>query len=63
VNGVIPFYNRLESLHANARELPRLARWPKIASVIDGLVSALTQTNTPVPQLLREADKNASGIV
>jgi multiple sugar transport system substrate-binding protein len=63
VNGVIPFYNRLESLHANARELPRLASWPKIASVIDGLVSALTQTNTPVPQLLREADKKASGIV
>jgi multiple sugar transport system substrate-binding protein len=63
VNGIIPFYNRLESLHANARELPRLASWPKIAAVIDGLVSALTQTDTPVPQLLREADKKASGIV
>jgi len=63
VNGIIPFYNRLESLHANARELPRLASWPKIAAVIDGLVSALTQTNTPVPQLVREADEKASGIV
>lgn len=63
VNGIIPFYNRLESLHANARELPRLATWPKIAAVIDDLVSALTQTNTPVLQLVREADKKASGIV
>lgn len=63
VNGIIPFYNRLESLHANARELPRLVRWPKIAAVIDELVSALTQTDIPVPQLVREADKKASGIV
>jgi multiple sugar transport system substrate-binding protein len=62
VNSIIPFYNRLESLHANARELPRMASWPKIAAITDDLVSALTQTNTPVLQLVREADKKASAI-
>ncbi|MGH9583626.1 MAG: extracellular solute-binding protein [Bryobacteraceae bacterium] len=63
VNACIPFYNRLESLHANARELPRLTCWPKIAAVIDDLLAALIETEIPILQLVREADKKASGII
>jgi multiple sugar transport system substrate-binding protein len=40
VNRTIPFYHRLASLHTNAREMPRLARWPEIAAIIDDLLVA-----------------------
>jgi multiple sugar transport system substrate-binding protein len=38
VNRAIPFYRELERLHGGARELPRLAQWSRIASIIDALV-------------------------
>ncbi|MGH9653428.1 MAG: extracellular solute-binding protein [Bryobacteraceae bacterium] len=63
VNASIPFYYLLESLHASARELPRLNYWPEIAALIDELLTALIQTTTPVAQLVREADRKASGII
>jgi multiple sugar transport system substrate-binding protein len=56
INRMVPFYNRLEELHAHARELPRLVEWPQIASRIDQLVLSVTRTGEPVEKLARAAD-------
>ena len=58
VNASIPFYHRIEQLHAVAREIPQRPDWPRIASIIDTLVTSTITTTTPVEQLLREADAN-----
>jgi multiple sugar transport system substrate-binding protein len=60
VNRTVPFYNRLQSLHTNAREIPRLAEWPQIASSIDELMLKVIQTDKPIDQLTREAQARAS---
>ena len=54
VNKTIPFYNRLESLHASARELPRLSNWAHLATAIDELVIETINTQKPVEQITRE---------
>jgi multiple sugar transport system substrate-binding protein len=56
VNAAIPFYHRIEQLHASAREIPQRADWPRIASIIDSLVTASITNNTPVEELLGHAD-------
>jgi multiple sugar transport system substrate-binding protein len=56
VNAAIPFYHRIEQLHANAREIPQRADWPRIASIIDTLVTATITTGTAVETLLRNSD-------
>jgi multiple sugar transport system substrate-binding protein len=62
VNRTVPFYNRLESLHTNAREIPRLAEWPRIASSIDELMLNVIQTDKPIDQLTREAQTRVSAL-
>ncbi len=56
VNAAIPFYRRIEQLHARAREIPQRADWPRIAAVIDTLVAATINTSEPIEELLRQAD-------
>lgn len=56
VNRLIPFYRDLESLHKGAREMPRLSRWPLVASLIDQLVLNSIDKQIPVDQLARQAD-------
>jgi multiple sugar transport system substrate-binding protein len=51
VNATIPFYHKMEELHAVARELPRLSQWAKLAAVIDELVLAVINTEEPVAKL------------
>ncbi len=51
VNRTIPFYYRLEALHQNARELPRLSNWSELASRIDELVIGTINSQTPVDEL------------
>jgi multiple sugar transport system substrate-binding protein len=63
VNRIVPFYSRLESLHTNAREIPRLAEWPRIASSIDELMLNVIQTDKPIDQLTREAQARASALL
>ena len=58
INAAIPFYHRIEQLHANAREIPQRADWPRIASVIDKLVTDTITSDAPIEALLREADVN-----
>src|ERR1700679_802014 len=54
VNAAIPFYHRMEQLHADAREIPQRADWPQIAAVIDTLVIAAATSETPIATLLRQ---------
>ncbi|MGA2535378.1 MAG: extracellular solute-binding protein [Terracidiphilus sp.] len=56
VCSVAPHFNLLEPLHAHARELPRLAEWPSIATLIDAFVRASAVTQDPIEELLMEAD-------
>lgn len=56
VNAAIPFYHRIEQLHARAREIPKRLDWPKIAAIIDQLMTDTATTGTPIPALLRRAD-------
>lgn len=62
VNRDIPFYHRIEQLHANAREIPRRADWPRIAAIIDQLVTATLTTADPIPDLLNKADASISSL-
>jgi len=62
INRAMPFYGRLEGLHENAREIPRLAEWPRIAAVIDRLVLDLLNTAKPVDRLCREAERRVSAL-
>jgi multiple sugar transport system substrate-binding protein len=56
VNAAIPFYHRIEQLHTVAREIPQRADWPRIASIIDTLVTRTISSGAAVEDLLREAD-------
>lgn len=56
VNVAIPFYHRIEQLHNHAREIPQRPDWPRIAAVIDRLVTDTITTATPIADLLRHAD-------
>lgn len=61
VNAAIPFYHRIEQLHGHAREIPSRPDWPRIAAIIDKLVTANITTDTPVEELLRNADEAFRG--
>ena len=56
LNAAIPFYHRIEQLHADAREIPQLSNWPQIATTIDKLITATATTKTSVAALLEQAD-------
>ncbi|WP_068472979.1 ABC transporter substrate-binding protein [Saccharicrinis aurantiacus] len=55
VNSVVPYYYKLEKLHKNTRALPKLAHWPKVASVIDKLVLEVINTEKDIEDILNEA--------
>jgi multiple sugar transport system substrate-binding protein len=58
INLMIPFYRRMESLHDRAREIPQRDDWPKIAAIIDELVTSAIGSSTPTRELLRAADES-----
>jgi multiple sugar transport system substrate-binding protein len=62
VNRLIPFYHRMEGLHQVAREIPQLNKWPHIASIIDALMTTTINSNTPIKELLAEADHKAAAL-
>jgi multiple sugar transport system substrate-binding protein len=63
VNALVPYYHKLEALHAHARELPPHPRLADISHVIDDLMTAATTTDTPTQQLLAEAQARVEAIV
>ena len=52
INTLIPYYNKLEQLHQNARPLPQKTNWAQIAAIIDEVVLQAINTDAPVKQLL-----------
>ncbi|MGB6430280.1 MAG: extracellular solute-binding protein [Candidatus Acidiferrales bacterium] len=62
VNRMVPFYNRLDDLHAHARELPRLVEWPEIASVIDRMIVKATGTRDSAQKIAGEAQRELNHV-
>lgn len=60
VNRVIPFYSRLEDLHRNARELPRMTGWPSVAAIVDEVITATIQSDKPIAEILHSAQAKAA---
>ena len=58
INESIPFYRRMELLHDHAREIPQREDWPRIAAIIDRLVTSAITSSTPTRELLRAADES-----
>lgn len=58
VNSRIPFYHRLAALHETAREIPMRDDWTRIAYKIDNLVTSAITTDTPIRQLLQNAQRS-----
>lgn len=59
----VPHFAQLQALHTHARELPRTAAWPVIASLIDNFVRAAADGDEPIEQLLLAADKQAARLL
>jgi multiple sugar transport system substrate-binding protein len=51
----IPFYPVMEDLHRDARELPRLPNWSRIAAVLDHMMQLAIRTDRAERSLLLEA--------
>jgi multiple sugar transport system substrate-binding protein len=62
VNRTIPFYHRMAELHRIAREIPQIYTWPKIATIIDEMVTATISGDTPVEELLAIADLKVASL-
>jgi multiple sugar transport system substrate-binding protein len=63
VNRAIPFYRRMEQLHDNARELPRLEEWPQVARIIDVMVLASINTAEPLQAITRRAQAEVDRMI
>lgn len=59
VNAVVPYYHRLEELHENARDLPRMIDWSSLAEVIDRMMLYARETQEPVAAITARAQKAA----
>ena len=58
LNEQIPFYHRLDPLHAVARTLPRRADWSQVAATIDAIVLDTIRTEEPVQSILERNARN-----
>lgn len=63
VNRAVPYYHKLDELHAHARELPVHPRLSDVAHVIDAMMTTATTTDRPTPDLLAEANAKIERIV
>ena len=59
VNRIVPFYHKLDSLHAKARELPLHPRLADISHVVDDLLGRAVASDVPSAVLLEEAQRRA----
>jgi len=57
VNGAIPYYHKLDGLHAQARELPLHPRLAQVAHAVDDMLSRATRSDEPSLSLLRQAQQ------
>jgi len=52
INALVPYYHKLEMLHRQAESLPQKANWAQLAAIIDEVVLAALNTDTPTAELL-----------
>jgi len=62
INKTIPYYHKLETLHAVAKMLPQHKNWAKIAAVIDQMVLAGINTEQPTEEILSHAQQQINEI-
>lgn len=62
VNRIAPFHHQLEEFHAIAREMPQIAEWPEIASIIDSLLIEAMETKHSISDLLAKADAKMAAL-
>ncbi len=62
VNTVIPYYQNLDALHEDARELPRLRNWTSLAAVIDQMMLDAIKTEEPVAVITARAQQAAQSV-
>lgn len=55
MNSLVPFFHCLESLHEDARELPRLGNWSELAAVIDRMVMDAIDSEEPTAAIIQRA--------
>ena len=63
VNAAIPFYCRMEELHAFAREMPRMAAWPQLAEIIDRMVLAAINTSATIEAIAGDAQSEVQKLL
>jgi len=63
VNRAVPYYHKLDELHAHARELPVHPRLSEVAHVIDRMMTQATTTSRPTAELLAAAQADIEKIV
>jgi multiple sugar transport system substrate-binding protein len=62
VNVLIPYYHKLDALHARARELPLHPRLADISHVVDELLARAIASDVPSPALLADAQRRVEGL-
>jgi ABC-type glycerol-3-phosphate transport system substrate-binding protein len=63
VNSLVPYYHKLDALHARARELPLHPRLSGIAHIVDDLLARAIASDIPSPTLLAEAQRRVEALV
>lgn len=63
INRLIPYYHKLDALHAHSRELPMHPRLADIAHVIDDLLNKALASEVASARLLSEAQRRIEGLV
>jgi len=59
VNRTVPFYHKLDGLHAHARELPRTKALPHQAEILDHMIKHAIETDRPSGDLIADAMRKA----
>ena len=57
INSRIPYYNKLETLHAFAREMPGHADLPAFARIVDAMLEQALAGDAPSHELLARAQR------
>ena len=63
VNSLVPYYHKLDVLHARARELPLHPRLSDISHVVDDLLGRAVASDVPSALLLDEAQRRVEELV
>ena len=63
VNRIVPYYHKLDSLHARARELPLHPRLADISHIVDGLLGRALSSDVASAALLEEAQRQVDELV